>query len=86
MVHAIDEDWALSLVGLPMKVEGRWWPGKHDGSTMHHGKIAAINFNPTDEKGKRTTAFFQLQLDQEDWTYGMLYDAVLQYLCGKGKH
>ena len=67
---SIDKDWALSLVGLKMKVEDSWWPG-FDGSTMHPGRITAVDFEPTDQKGKRTSAFFQLKLDNDSWTYGM---------------
>ena len=75
---SINEDWALSLVGLRMQVEERWWFA-FDGTKLCPGQISAINFNPTDEKGEATTAFFELQLDGEQYTYGMRYDAVLRY-------
>lgn len=76
---SIDREWAESLEGLRMKVEERWWAG-YSGTTLCPGRIAGIDFEPTNEKGKPTIAFFLLELDSERGTvYHMRYDALLRY-------
>lgn len=55
-----------------MQVAECWWP-EYSGSDLCPGQIADVKFD--DAAGR----FFLLQLDGEDWTYPMRYDAVLKY-------
>jgi hypothetical protein len=68
----VDREWATSLKGLCMKVEDRWWDG-YTGSMLYPGQIIDVDF--TNDNGK----FFILQLDNDEYTYEMRYDAVLKY-------
>ena len=70
----IDQKWALSLVGLRLKVPEYWWPN-YFGSTLYAGRIAAVDFS---DKAER---YFLLTLDNEEDNnlYPMRYDAVLFY-------
>ena len=70
----MDQEWALSLVGLRLKVPEQWWPG-YSGNTLYAGQIAAVNFS---DNAKR---YFVFELDNEEngESYPMRYDAVLLY-------
>ena len=74
--YPIDPEWAASLVGLRLIVPNSWWPDYHDDG-LNLGCIVAIDY---DAMG---TGFFQLQLDGEDYTYGMNYDSILLYADSK---
>ena len=53
-----------------MKVEERWWPG-YCSSKLCPGQIVDVNLDCSDGK------YFILQLDGDEFTYGMQYDAVV---------
>ena len=67
---SVDKEWAKSLIGLHMKGDEGWWED-YGGTALWPGQIVAVNFG--DELGR----FFILQLNGEEWTYPMSYDAVL---------
>ena len=52
----IDREWALSLVGLRVKVPQNWWPG-YSSTALSAGTIAEVDFD--DRAGR----YFQLELD-----------------------
>jgi hypothetical protein len=68
---AIDHKWALSLVGLRLKIPERWWNGL-TGNTLYAGQISDINFS---DHLKR---YFTLKMDTGE-EYPVLYDFVLCY-------
>eukprot|EP00956_Cyclotella_meneghiniana_P033551 scaffold96912_cov61-Cyclotella_meneghiniana.AAC.2 len=69
---SVDQEWATSLIGLRMQVEERWWP-EYSGSDLCPGQIIDVKFDDDQER------YWLLQLDGEDWTYPMRYDAVVRY-------
>ena len=71
-VILIDEEWASTLVGLPMKVPNSWWKGyKKDDATMNAGTIVGVDFDAP------RSNYFQLKCVDE--IYAMRYDAVYLY-------
>jgi hypothetical protein len=72
-VVLIDEEWAATLVGLPMAVPNSWWQGyKRDDDTLNAGTIVGVDFDQPNSK--------YLQLESGDKIYAMRYDAVYQYV------
>ncbi|KAL3773343.1 hypothetical protein ACHAW5_010020 [Stephanodiscus triporus] len=69
----IDQEWALSLVGLRLKVPEKWWNG-YTGNTLYAGQIAAVNFSDNAKP-----FMFELDNEENDESYRMRYDAVLCY-------
>ena len=68
----INEEWGQSLVGLPMKVKGRWWAGidKEDRNKFFNGHL---------EKYDKRISRWYLKIAGDDDLYEIWYDAVLQY-------
>ena len=72
-VVLVDEEWAATLVGLPMAVPNSWWEGyKRDDDTLNAGTIVGVDFHQPNSK------YFQLECGDE--IYAMRYDAVYQYV------
>ena len=72
MANSVSREWAESLIGLRMKVEGSWWDGWGDDG-LWPGTIVDIDFD--DEAGR----IFLFQCDGDTERYHMRYDAVLHY-------
>jgi hypothetical protein len=71
-IVTIDEEWAASLVGLPMLVLNSWWQGyKRESKTLNPGTIVGIDFNAAYLK------YFQLECTGK--IYAMHYDVVYLY-------
>ena len=68
---AIDQNWALSLVGLRLKIPEVWWNGC-TGNTLYAGRISAINVSDHRQR------YFMLEMDTGE-EYPVRYDAVLRY-------
>ena len=72
-VVLVDEEWAATLVCLPMAVPNSWWEGyKRDDDTLNAGTIVGVDFDQPNSK------YFQLECGDE--IYAMRYDAVYQYV------
>ena len=72
--HAVDPEWANSLVGLRMKVPISWWPG-FSGNEGCDGKITETKLKDQHNR------FWLLELDNEPGDfYPMRYDAVCLYV------
>jgi hypothetical protein len=68
----IDEEWASTLVGLPMQVRNSWWKGyKKDDETINASTIVGVDFDAP------RSNYFQLECVGE--IYAMRYDAVYLY-------
>ena len=66
-VALIDTEWAISLIGMRMKVPDNWW-NRCKGRNLHDGKISSY---------KESTQKWMLVIDSEpDNEYGMAYQAV----------
>jgi hypothetical protein len=69
----IDLEWVELLVGLRLIIPTSWWPAYHDNG-FNLGRIATINLD------KPQAYYFQVQLDDNESLYGMLYKSVLLYV------
>ena len=73
--NKIDLEWALSLVGLPVKIPDNWWVG-YTGSYLHDGKIVA--FDVVNQK-------WLIELDdQDDDDQYLASSAQIWHLFGTG--
>jgi hypothetical protein len=55
-VILIDEEWASTLIGLPMQVPNSWWNGYNkDDKTLNVGTIVGIDFDAPQ------SSYFQLE-------------------------
>ena len=69
----VDEDWAATLIGLPMMVPNSWWNGyRKDDNTLNPGTIVGVDFDQPHSN------YFQLECGNE--IYAMRYDAIFQYV------
>ncbi len=72
-VVLVDEEWAATLIGLPMLVPNSWWEGyRRDDNTLNAGTIVGVDFDQPHSK------YFQLECGDE--IYAMRYDAVHEYV------
>ena len=60
-------------MGLLLIIPNSWWPAYHDNG-LNLGHIAAINLD------EPQAYYFQVQLDEDEYLYGMLYKSVLLYM------
>jgi hypothetical protein len=68
----IDEEWASTLVGLPMLVPNSWWKSyRRDDNTLDVGAIIGVDFN------QPSLTYFQLKCAGK--IYAMHYNAVHLY-------
>jgi hypothetical protein len=68
----INLEWVESQVGLRLIIPNSWWPAYHnDGLNLGH--IATINLD------KPRVYYFQVQLDDDEYLYGIL-ESVLLYV------
>ena len=68
----IDEEWASTLIGLPMQMPNSWWNGYNkNNKTLNVGTIVGVNFDAPQSN------YFQLECVGE--IYVMQYDAVYLY-------
>ena len=69
-VALIDTEWAISLIGMRMKVPDNWW-NRCKGRNLHDGKISSY---------KESAQKWMLVIDSEpDNEYGMAYQAVYMF-------
>ena len=68
----IDEEWACTLIGLPMQVPNSWWNGYNkDNKTLNVGTIVGVDFDAPQSN------YFQLECTGE--IYAMRYDTIYLY-------
>ena len=72
MANSVSREWAESLIGLRLQVEGSWWDGWDDDG-LWPGTIVDLDF---DDPASR---MFIFQCDGDSERYNMRYDAVLHY-------
>ena len=69
----VDEDWAATLISLPMLVPNSWWNGyRKDDNTLNPGTIVGVDFDQPHSN------YFQYECGNE--IYAMRYNAVYQYV------
>ena len=81
-VLVLDNEWATSLVGLPMNVPNSWWPRSswagQPGTFKNRGIIK--RYNPT----RKNEKYFMLELLSElGAEYPMRYNGVIEYADDK---
>jgi hypothetical protein len=69
--NKIDIEWALLLVGLPVKIPDHWWIG-YTGLYLHNGKLMA--FDVVNQRW-----LIELDDQDDDYQYLIAYGAVCEY-------
>ena len=57
----IDQEWALSLIGLLLDIPDHWWPAYKGSNTLNRGKIVGVNFQQDHHR-----KYWTVNLDADD--------------------